>query len=166
MVAPTPSDCRVAIDLRERRFGRSGRVVASCTLDLSETDKGEPAHVYVYVYVKTKSCSLKIFILTELCLVLKNANDKFGELTIFVASSSTGEAVQNANQAAEQLGPGLVVVNDAIQAITPLATEITAQVNAWKPLLSRLDALLKVANTVAKACFIPNYLSPATTKKY
>jgi hypothetical protein len=48
VVTQTPIDCRVTIDLREHRFGRSGRVVASCAFDLSSTtDQGEFAHVYV-----------------------------------------------------------------------------------------------------------------------
>jgi hypothetical protein len=101
------------------------------------------------------------FIPAEIYLDLKSdANDKSGELTICVASSivSTGDVVQNTNQAAQQLGPRLAVVNDDIQATAPLATEITAHVDAWQPLLSRLGALVKVADTVAKARFTPNCL--------
>jgi hypothetical protein len=219
MVNPTHIKGRVAIELRKPRFGRSGQIIASCSLDLSSaTDKGEPTHVYV----KRVSRSRTVFILAEIRLDLRdNANDKFGDLTICVASSlvsgeavqnaseaaeqlgpglptvnalvstaepvqnaiqtaeqlgpeeptvnalvSTGDAVQNASQAAEQLGPGLPAVNDAIQAIAPLATEITAQFDAWQPLLSRLGALVKVADTVAEARFILNYLGLATTKKY
>jgi hypothetical protein len=87
-----------------------------------------------------------------------DVNDQFGELTIWVASSlvSTGEAVQNANRAAEQLGPGVSVVNDAIRATAPFVTQITAQFNAWHPLLSRLGALVKVADMLAEASFISN----------
>jgi hypothetical protein len=219
MVNPTPVDCKVAIELRKRHFGRSGQIVASCSLDLSSaTDKGEPTRVYV----KRGSRSPMIFIPADIRLVLKDdTNDKFGELTICVASSlvssgeavqnvgqaveqlgpglpavnalvptceavqntsqaeqpgpglptvntlvSTREAVQNASQAAEQLGPGLPAVNDAIQAISPLATEIAAQFNAWQPLLNRLGALVKVADAVAEARFILNYLGSATTKNY
>jgi hypothetical protein len=48
VVTQTPIDCRVIIDLREHRFGRAGRIVASCVFDLSSaTDQGESAHVYV-----------------------------------------------------------------------------------------------------------------------
>jgi len=68
--------------------------------------------------------------------------------------------------AADQLGPGLAIVNEAIHATASLAIEITVQFNAWRPLLSRLDTLVQVADTVAKAYFILNYLSPATTKEY
>jgi hypothetical protein len=79
---------------------------------------------------------------------------------------STVEAVQNASQAAKQLGPGLPAVNDAIQAIAPLATEITAQFDAWQPLLSCLGALVKVVDAVAEAHFILNSLDSAITKNY
>jgi hypothetical protein len=205
---PTPVDCKVAIELCKHHFGRSGQIVASCSLDLSSaTDKGEPTRVYV----ERGSRSRMVFIPADIRLVLKDdADHKFGELTICVASSlvSSGEAVQNvgqaveqsgpglpavnalvptreavqntsqaaeqlgpeeptvntfvstrgavqnASQAAEQLGPGLPAVNDAIQAIAPLATEIVAQFNAWQPLLSRLGALVKVADAVAEARFI------------
>jgi hypothetical protein len=48
VVTQTSIDCRMTIDLRERRFGRSGRIVASCSLDLSSAaDQGELAHIYV-----------------------------------------------------------------------------------------------------------------------
>jgi hypothetical protein len=94
------------------------------------------------------------------------ANNKFGELKIWVASSlaSTREAVQDVNQAAEHLDSGLGIVNEAIQATTPLATEITAQFNAWQPLLSRLGALVKVADMLAEVRFIPNH--PCSTTKH
>jgi hypothetical protein len=99
----------------------------------------------------------------DLSLDLKDgANNKSGELKIYFTSSlaSTREAVQKANQATEHLGPALAVVNDAIQATTPLATAITAQSNAWQLLLSRLDALVKVADILAEARFIPRPESP------
>jgi hypothetical protein len=162
VVTQTPIDCRVTIDLRERRFGRSGRIVASCTFDLSSaTDQGESAHVYV----KRGPCSCSLYP-ADISLDLKDgANNKFGELKICITSSlaSTQEAVQRASQAAEHLVPGLAVVNGAIQGTIPLATDITAQSNAWQPLLSRLDALVKVADVLAEACFIPNHLSPVAT---
>jgi hypothetical protein len=166
-VTATPSDCRVVIDLREGRLGRSGQIVASGTLDFSSaTDKGEPAHAYV----KRGPRSHTAFIRAEIRLDLKSdADDKFGDLTICVTTSfaSAREAVQNANQVAEQLGTGLAVANDVIQAAAaPLASEITAQFNAWQPLLSRLAALVKVADTVAEACFILNYLFPTITENY
>jgi hypothetical protein len=164
-VIPTPIDCRVTIDLCERRFGRSGRILASCTLDLSSAaEKGEPAHVYA----KRGRRSRTIFISAEICLDLKGGANKLGELTICVASSlaSASDAVESANRAAPQLGPGPAVVSDAVQATAPLTAEITAQFNAWQPLLSRLGALVKVADTVAEARFILKYLSPATNNKY
>jgi hypothetical protein len=97
-----------------------------------------------------------------------DANDKFRELTICVALSlaSTAEAVQNTPLAVKQLGPGLAVVNDAVQAVSPLATEITAQFNAWQPLLNRLTTLVKVADLLAEVCFTSDYLCSATAKKY
>jgi hypothetical protein len=104
-----------------------------------------------------------VIIPPEICLDLKSdPNDTFGELTICVASylASTSEAVKTINQAAQQLGPRLPVVNDTIQATTPLATEITARFNAWQLLLRRLAALVKVADAVAEARFIPNCVSP------
>jgi hypothetical protein len=159
-------DCRVAIDLRKRRFGRSGQIVASCSLDLSSvTDKGEAADVHVEIWPRLRTT----FIPAEICLELKGGrNNKFGELIICVVSSltPTNDAAQNASQAAQQLHSGLAVVNDAIQATAPLATEITAQFNAWQPLLSRLAALVEIANTVAEVRFILNYLCPAITKTY
>jgi hypothetical protein len=104
----------------------------------------------------------------DLSLDLKDGANKSGEVKICIASSlaSTREAVQKASEAAEHLGPGLAVVNDAIQATTPLATAITAQSNAWQPLLTRLEALVKVADILAEARFIPHPESPvpAATK--
>jgi hypothetical protein len=99
----------------------------------------------------------------DLSLDLKDgANNKSGELKICVACSlgSTREAVQKASEAVEHLRPPLAAVNDANQATTPLATAITAQSNAWQPLLSRLDALVKVADVLAEARFIPHPESP------
>jgi hypothetical protein len=110
-----------------------------------------------------------VFIPAAMRLDLKDGtNQKVGELTIVVGSSlaSTGDAVEHANQAAEQLGPDLAVLNNPIQAAAPLTAEITTQSNAWQPLLSRLGALVKVADTVAEARFILNCLGPSTTKKY
>jgi hypothetical protein len=166
-VTATPSDCIVIIYLREGRLGCSGQIVASGTLDFSSaTDKGEPAHAYG----KRGPHSHTVFIRAEMCLDLKSdADNKFGDLTICVTTSFTSarEAVQNANKAAEQLGTGLAMANNIIQAAaTPLAPEITAQFNAWQPLLSCLAAVVKVADTVAKACFIPNYLFPTITEDY
>jgi hypothetical protein len=105
----------------------------------------------------------------DLSLDLKDeTNNKCGELKIRIASSlaSTRDAVQKASQAAEHLDPGLAVVNDTIQATTPLAIAMTAQSNAWQPLLSRLEALVKVADILAEARFIPHPESPvpAATK--
>jgi hypothetical protein len=99
----------------------------------------------------------------DLSLHLKDGtNNKSRKLKICITSSltSTREAVQKVSQAAEHLGPGLAIVNDAIQATTPLATAIMAQSNAWQPLLSRLEALVKVADILAEACFILNHLCP------
>jgi hypothetical protein len=100
--------------------------------------------------------------------LISDANDKFGELTISVASAltSTTEAVESANRDAQELGPGLAKVNDVIQAATPLATAIIDQSNAWQPLLSRLGVLMKVADAVAEARSILNHLCPTITKKF
>jgi hypothetical protein len=100
---------------------------------------------------------------TEIRLDLKGGtNHKFGDLTICVASSlvSTREAIQ----AVGDLSSGLAVVNDTCQVATPLVTEITAQLNAWHPLLSRLDALVKVTDMLAEARFILNHPCPMITK--
>jgi hypothetical protein len=162
VVTQTPIDCRVTIRLREHRFGRSGQIVASCAFDLSSTpDPGESAHVYVKRGLR--SCSLHP---ADLSLDLKDgANNKSGELKICIASS-LASTLQKASQAAEHLGPALAVVSDAIQATTPLATAITAQSNAWQPLLTRLEALVKVADILAEARFVPHPECPvpAATK--
>jgi hypothetical protein len=93
-----PIDCRAIIDLREGRFWRSGRIVASYTLDLSfVTDKGEHAQVYL----KRGPPSPMVFIPAEIRLDLKDdANDKVGDLTICVASSlaSPIDAIESANR--------------------------------------------------------------------
>jgi hypothetical protein len=164
-VIPGPTNCKVAIDLRRRRPGRSGRIIALCNLDLSALDKGESAHVYV----KRGPCSPTVSVPADISLDLKSdVNDKVGELTVRVTSSlaSTSEAVKNATQTVQPLDPGRDVVNDPIQAITPLATAITDWASDWKPLLDRLAALVKVADAVAKARYILNCLSPMTTKKH
>jgi hypothetical protein len=149
--------------VRERHFRHSGRIVASCSWDVSSvTAKGGPAHDYL----KRRPCSRTVFIPAEIRFDLKdNANDKVGDLTICVASSLTSpsDAVESANRAAQQLGSGLTRVNDASQGIATLATEITP---AWQSLLNRLEALVKIADTVAEVRFIPNYLCPTTAKKY
>ena len=90
-------------------------------------------------------------------------------MTIHTASPSLvsiSDPVEIADQAANQLGPGLAIgiVNDAIQA--PLATAIEAQSEAWKSLLSYLDTLMKVGDIVAEVCFILNYLRPAIVKYF
>ena len=95
------------------------------------------------------------------------ANSKVGELTIHTAPPSlvsVSNAVENADQAANQLGTGLTIdiVDDVIQA--PLATAIEAQSEAWKSLLGYLDTLMKVGDIVAEVCFILNYLRPAIVK--
>ncbi|KAF9508877.1 hypothetical protein BS47DRAFT_1397417 [Hydnum rufescens UP504] len=115
MVTPTPIDCKMAIDLCKHRFGCKGQIVASCALDLSSATGN------------------------EIRLDLQGAaNDKVGELTICMASSlpPPSDAVGSTNLAVQQLGPGLAMINNTIQAATPLATEVMAQFNAWRPLLS------------------------------
>jgi hypothetical protein len=109
-----------------------------------------------------------VFMAAELHLDLEgDTNGKFGELTLSMASSlaSTAEVVENANLAAGQLGPGLAVVENAIQATAPLVTEVTAQFDAWQPLLSRLRALVEVGDMLAEARFYLELSDPASTKR-
>jgi ABC-type transporter Mla subunit MlaD len=109
------------------------------------------------------------FIPAEIRLDLEDAaKDKVGELTMYIASSavSISDAIENANQAAAHLGPGPAIVNNTIQATAPLATEIAAQHDAWQPLLSRLEALMRIADAVAEVRFILNHLCPVITKYF
>jgi hypothetical protein len=104
-------------------------------------------------YVRIGPCSHMVFIPAEMCLDLKDgANKKVGDLTILLASSlsPTRYAVENVNQAAEQLGPGLAVVNSLVQAAVPLAAQITTEFNVWQLLLNCVRALVKVVDIVAK----------------
>jgi hypothetical protein len=150
MVTPAPVDCRGAIDLLKGRLGCSAQIIASCTLDLSSMNEGKAA----YLYIQSEPCSCMIFIPAEIHLDLKDdADNKFGELTICVASSLAfpNDAIESANWATQQLGPSLTRLNDTIQAITPLTTKITP---AWQSLVSHLETLVKVADIVTKAYMV------------
>jgi hypothetical protein len=163
-VIATPIDCKASIDLRKRCFGRSGRIVASCSLDLSSaTDKGE-----LHVYLKRRPPPPTVFIQAEISLDLKNdANDKFGELAICVAFSRASpiNVIQSADRATQELESALTRAHDVNtnQATAALAAQMTL---AWQSLLSRLEALVKIADIVAEVRFIPNSLCPTTTNLY
>jgi hypothetical protein len=152
-VNTTPIDCRVTIELRKRRFGRSGWIVASCGLDLSSAgDKGERAHVDV----KRGSRSRSVFIPAEIRLDLKdNANGKFGELIICVASSvvSTGETVQNPSQAGEQLGPGLPTINALVSTGEAVqnAGQTSEQLGPGQPTVNNLVSTVEAVQNAGQA---------------
>jgi hypothetical protein len=80
------------------------------------------------------------------------ANDSVGELTIHVESSlaSTTDTDQILKTSTEQPLPGLAAATGFVGTASAIVTEIAVPSDTWQPLLSRLNALVAVADVVAE----------------